>query len=172
MLNDSPRSFPFGSLIVVAGAAKSGKSLFMKELLKQAIDQRRTTWWGPKLLCNVEATRGSVVFITEAASLADRLRVGTEYLKFLRMYAEEHGCCVVTEYQCNRESRIHDSYWVEVAQEAITIPDVIVWMAPLSVNSNLEFVLQPILMKNRYGDFQHPPFAMHDVMLVPAGGVR
>ncbi len=164
------RFFPPGTLILVAGGWGTGKTYFMRLLMEQAIQSGRSTrWWShPSFPCNYDAKDNEVVFLVGAPEVVYSHHIEMEYLKFLKMYAADHQCCIILEYQTAREAvQIHDSIRIEVPSPVLNIPDVIVWTQPMLVTPDLKYALRPVLVKNRCGDLQHPPFGMHDMMLVP-----
>lgn len=144
--------FKPGTLVLVTGMTKSGKTTFMKRLLNQAIDAGRTAvWWSkPYLPTPFEIRPGAVVFMTDVQHL---LTPGSGYLGILKHLAVTVGCCIIVKVTTMREARIHDSVVVSMPTPMLTIPDVIVHtcltIRPDFVGASIVSV--PMVMKNRYG---------------------
>lgn len=156
--------FPPGTLILIVGGG-IGKTYFMRDiLLPQVIQSHRNMFWSHKPYSEAEIPNypECVVFLT--------CGVHNHQLLELKEFAVRHQCCIIVEYQTAGEvMQIHDSIQIEVPSPVLINSDVVIWMHPITLDQNLNIILRPVLVKNRCGDLQHPPFEMHDVELVKVG---
>lgn len=159
--------FPPGCLIVVVGGAKTGKTFFMRELLSQVLDQKKTVVW-INAVDEFKDQKTDVVFLDVSRYLPT-----ARMLEGLKSFAVRNQCCVVISVQNKRKAMtIHDEIQVELPTEQMIFPDVVVWLQrPVFITSDLKFAVQPVVVKNRLGDLKNPPFRVYDTMLFTASEV-